>query len=157
MSDPFKHHSPSHFRHAILAAQRSGHRTLAEMLRPRGLTPAWGEVLTILATHGPMTIRQISEYIICEADHPSRLISRMEAKGLVKRETNPSDRRAVLISLTDKGRSDADYVLQADARLDTWLTQHLTEAQRSEITDTLEKLLKGVPEGAALKARYPKT
>ena len=156
MTNPFEHHSPSHFRHAILAAQRSGHRVLAELLRPRGLTPAWGEVLTIIAAYGPMTIRQISEYIICEADHPSRLISRMETKGLLRREPNPQDRRAVLISLTEKGRDDAEFVLQAEARLDTWLTQSLSERQRSEITDALEKLLKGVPEGTALKTRYRK-
>ncbi|HBH89671.1 MAG TPA: hypothetical protein DDY27_07220, partial [Hyphomonadaceae bacterium] len=101
---------PKRFRDTILAAQRSGHRVFADMLRPLGLTPAWAEVLTTLQENGPLSIRELSRFLICEADHPSRLIKRIEDKGLITRTPDPTDRRAVKLALTESGEGAADKV-----------------------------------------------
>ena len=147
-------YSSNRFRHAILAAQRSGHRVLGNLLKPHGLTPAWAEVLTVLNNQGALTIRELSRYLICEADHPSRLVSRMEAKGYLKRETNPNDGRAFLISLTESGKSAMTIVEGAEARLDHWITGQLTTAALDQISDVFEQMLRNTNEGKALIRRF---
>lgn len=144
----------SRFRHSILAAQRSGHRVLAELIRPLGLTPAWAEVLTVLDQHGPLTIRQLGGYLICEADHPSRLVSRIEQKGLISRKVNRADRRAFLLSLTPAGETAAKAVLEAETRLDAWIAKQLSEEDLQTISDRLSNLLKNTTEGTSLKNRF---
>ncbi|MFX0538144.1 MarR family winged helix-turn-helix transcriptional regulator [Ornithinimicrobium sp. Y1847] len=63
---------------------------------PYQLTP--GDLLRqTLVTSGTMTNR----------------IDRLAARGLVTRETSPSDRRAVLVTLTDTGREVTDQALEA--------------------------------------------
>ena len=147
-------HTLSEFRHTILAAQRSGHRVLAEMIRPLGLTPAWAEVLAVLKAEGPLSIRQLSGFLICEADHPSRLIKRMEDKGLVKRAADPADKRAFKISLTHAGTTAADRVAEIESGFDAWIAQRLSDEAIDQTCETLRRLLKGTPEAQALTNRY---
>lgn len=150
-------HTPSKFRHTILAAQRSGHRVLAEMIKPLGLTPAWAEVLSVLKDQGPMSIRELSHFLICEADHPSRLIKRMETNGLLSRAQDPADKRAFKLSLTPKGEEAAKLVAEFEAGFDQWILQRLDNQALSDATRTLERLLQGTPEARSLKNRYPDT
>ena len=106
------------FRHVILAAQRRGSRVLAERLRVHDLTPAWAEVLCLLDQFGPLTIRELGKRLICEADHPSRLVSRLETAGFVLRRPSAEDRRAFDVVLTKKGRLGARRVAEIEAKLD---------------------------------------
>ncbi|MGH3797763.1 MAG: hypothetical protein ACRDSP_23065 [Pseudonocardiaceae bacterium] len=48
-------------RYLILAIQREGNRTLAAQPRPLGLTPSHGEVLSVLADSGPLTLTGLGE------------------------------------------------------------------------------------------------
>ncbi|MAK59717.1 MAG: MarR family transcriptional regulator [Ponticaulis sp.] len=144
----------SHFRHSVLAAQRSGHRVLAEMLKPHGLTPAWAEVLTVLLEQGPLSIRELSQFLICEADHPSRLISRIEKQGLISRAQNPNDKRAVLLSLTEDGQRAAKQALQAESRLDAWIHQQLSDQEILGLTRSLDRILRNSTEGRSLRMRF---
>lgn len=145
---------PALFRHSILAAQRSSHRVLADMIRAEGLTPAWSEVLTVLDERGALTIRQLSNYLVCEADHPSRLISRMESKGLIGRKPHPDDKRAVLLTLTDTGQKAAETVKAIEARFDAWLAQTLSAGDMDQVVRTFQRILKGTAEGESLAARF---
>lgn len=144
----------SHFRHSVLAAQRSGHRVLAEMLKPHGLTPAWAEVLTVLLERGPMSIQELGQFLICEADHPSRLISRIEKQGLVSRQQNPDDKRAVLLSLTEDGSKAAKAALTAESKLDSWIQKQLSGVEIDQVAGALERILRNSQEGRSLKKRF---
>ena len=145
---------PKRFRDTILAAQRSGHRVFADMLRPLGLTPAWAEVLTTLQENGPLSIRELSHFLICEADHPSRLIKRIEDKGLIARTPDPNDKRAVKLALTDAGKTAADKVAGIEAGFNEWIEQRLNSDKVSITIQTLERLMKGTPEARSLENRY---
>lgn len=149
--------SASKFRHAVLAAQRSSHRVLADMIKPLGLTPAWAEVLSVLKENGPLSIRELSHFIVCEADHPSRLIKRMETNGLLTRAQDPDDKRAFKISLTLEGDAAAIKVAEIEAGFDQWILHRLENNALADATQTLERLLKGTPEARSLKNRYPDT
>ncbi|MGB1348070.1 MAG: MarR family winged helix-turn-helix transcriptional regulator [Flavobacteriales bacterium] len=80
------------------------HRTL---LKPHGITPEQFNILRILrGQHGrPMALRDISGRMIDRNSNTSRLVDKLMAKGLVRRETCPSDRRRVDIALTEEGNA----------------------------------------------------
>ena len=87
----------------ILAAQRESQRMLSEALRPLGITPAQGEVLSVLSSHPPLTLNALGERLVCEPGSPSRLVSGLVRLGWVRRSPAPGDGRAVLLTLTGGG------------------------------------------------------
>ncbi len=88
-----------------LAARLGGlmQRDLAE----RGLSPARAELLFVLDQRGPMVQRQLSEMLRCSPRHVTWLVDALEEQGLVVRNRHPSDRRATMVSLSDRGASVA--------------------------------------------------
>lgn len=68
-----------------------------------GITrPQW-RVLANLGKFGRMTARDICRISHIEKTKVSRAVAALEAGGFLSREVNPQDRRAGILSLTDKG------------------------------------------------------
>ena len=63
-------------------------------------------VLSILFKSSPHTlcISDLKTKLIVNSPDLSRMIARLDAKGLIKRQTSNSNRRKTSISITDKGR-----------------------------------------------------
>jgi DNA-binding MarR family transcriptional regulator len=65
----------------------------------------------------------------------SRIVSRMEAAGLIMRAPDPDDDRSLIIALTDSGREIAQRVVQAGERMfssiaDEWSADDLATLER---------------------------
>jgi DNA-binding MarR family transcriptional regulator len=88
----------------VKAGHRALERLLNEAMRPLGLTAAQAEALTVIAEAGPLSLRELGGLLIAEAGHPSRLVDRLVAAGLVQRRAAGDDRRRVELSLTPEGR-----------------------------------------------------
>lgn len=70
-----------------------------------GLTPTQLAVLGALLREGP---RQLTELASAERINPtllSRVVGRLEDDGLVRRTPQEQDRRAYLVSITDRGKA----------------------------------------------------
>jgi DNA-binding MarR family transcriptional regulator len=146
--------SAEELRYLILGAQREGARTLTELLRPLGLTPAQGEVLAVLRdARRPLTVREIGERLVCEGGSPSRLVSGLVAAGLLERGARDGDRRAVELSLTAQGRAAASEAHGAEAALHEWLASSLGERELAAAIGALGKLVAGRPAGEAIDRR----
>jgi DNA-binding MarR family transcriptional regulator len=75
-----------------------------------GLTPTQLAVLGALLRDGP---RQLTELAALERINPtllSRVVGRLEEDGLVRRAPQEQDRRAYVVSITDRGRSLAEGI-----------------------------------------------
>ena len=71
---------------------------------------AQGRILYILWQHDGLTISQISAQTSLANTTLTSMLDRMEQSGLIVRSPSPTDRRALLIRLTDKAHSlQADY------------------------------------------------
>lgn len=78
-------------------------------LTERGLTTARAEVLLVLAQYGrPMVQRELSQALRCTPRHVTALIDVLEADDWVTRGPHPTDRRATLVALTERGATAAD-------------------------------------------------
>jgi DNA-binding MarR family transcriptional regulator len=75
-----------------------------------------------LRKHGPMSAGELAS---CERVQPpsmTKVLASLEERGLVRRETHPSDRRQVIVAITDEGLA----LLQSERESrDAWLSRRL--------------------------------
>lgn len=79
-------------------------------LRKHGLTIANWRVLAVLDFNEKASVNELAAYAMIEQSTLSRLITRMEADGLVQRERVDSDGRIRSISMTAPGRRKYETV-----------------------------------------------
>lgn len=93
---------------AILGLYRTAdvlQRTFAQLVEPRGISLQQYNVLRILRGAGKAgtPTLEIAERMIEKTPGITRLLDKLEAKQLVRRERCPEDRRQVLCWITDRG------------------------------------------------------
>lgn len=74
-------------------------------LAEHGLTPARAEVLWVLYRTGPRTQRELSQILKCTPRNVTGLVDALQGAGFVERTAHPSDRRAIVVRLSRRGRS----------------------------------------------------
>ena len=89
-------------------------RTLGEL----GISQAEAHVLLALYQGGPVPIGALHRAFGHKPSTLTNVVDRLERRDLVRRESNPEDRRSVLIRLTSSGEDAADRVLAALTRLE---------------------------------------
>lgn len=80
-------------------------RRFAEIVEPHGLTLQQYNVLRILsqAHPAPLPTLEIGQRLVERTPGVTRLLDRLEAKGLVRRERSRDDRRLVLCRISPRG------------------------------------------------------
>jgi DNA-binding MarR family transcriptional regulator len=74
-------------------------------LAERGLTLTRAHVLWVLGEAGEVTQRQLATTLKVTPRNVTALVDALEETGFVHRTAHPTDRRAVVVALTDKGQA----------------------------------------------------
>ncbi len=90
---------------ALSVAARNVVAVYRPWLEPMGLTHPQYLVMLALWQHGPLAVKDLSRLLQLDPGTLSPLIKRLEAAGLLRRNRNPEDERALAIALTDEGRA----------------------------------------------------
>jgi DNA-binding MarR family transcriptional regulator len=77
-----------------------------------GLSKGQMGVLVALTQRREATMGQLRETLDIDSAALTRVVDKLEDKGLVRRQSNPRDRRQVLISATEDGLGQAAAVLR---------------------------------------------
>ena len=85
--------------------------------------------LAVLDTHAAMTPGELAEHEKVQPPSMTRVIAVLEEWGLVMRAPHPTDRRQVVLTVTEDGRT---LVSQARRRRDAWLAKRLKELTPGE-------------------------
>jgi len=93
------------------------------------LTDGQFSVLAVLDRNGPLTPRALAEYERVQPPSMTRTLSRLLDRGLVDRAGDPTDRRQVIVRLTDSGTL---AVQETRRRRDAWLARRLAELEPKE-------------------------
>ncbi|MFC4640407.1 MarR family winged helix-turn-helix transcriptional regulator [Deinococcus hohokamensis] len=114
----------------------------AEFLREHGLTTSQYNVLRILRGAGDAGLgrNEIGERMLSRAPDITRLLDRMEAAGLVKRERSTTDRRCVPTVLTEQGRALVDALDEPMAANQHAHFGHLSQGQLLTLIETLTQI-----------------
>lgn len=89
----------------------------------------WGILIMIAQGHGD-TAAELSRETLCDTGSMTRMIDRLEAKGLVSRTRSADDRRVVRLALSDAGRALADRLPAVMVRV---LNRHLAGFSEAEL------------------------
>lgn len=111
---------------------------LDELLRPLGLTFARYEVLVLLSfsRRGSLPLGRIGERLQVHATSVTPLVKRLEAADLLLRIPHPEDGRAVLASITPKGRAVMEQATELIVGAQFALGS-LTDEQSDQLTGLL--------------------
>ena len=110
-------------------------------LAERGLTLARAGLIWQLQRLGPLTQQALSRALRVTARNVTGLVDALEADGIVARKAHPSDRRATLVSLTDKGASLARAMRRDQDDFAQRLFEGFTSEELSAFTAILDRVL----------------
>jgi DNA-binding MarR family transcriptional regulator len=85
--------------------------------------------LAVLDRHGAMTPGELAEHEKVQPPSMTRVIAVLEERRLVMRAPHATDRRQVVLTVTEQGR---ELVSQARRRRDAWLAKRLKELSPEE-------------------------
>ena len=126
---------------SIVRAQQIVLQRIDTVLRPLDLTFARYEIMTLLSftRSGSLPMTKMGALLQVHPTSVTSAVDRLEAQGFVERLPHPTDRRAVLASITDEGRTKA---LQATAALNGQVFEQLgiTEHQINQLRTVLRAL-----------------
>ena len=130
-------HERLHRLHRLMRRRHMGRRRggpLADTTRGRG------RVLAALQMHSPIPTRELAYLLDIRQQSLNELLQKLQADGLVERRPSPTDRRVMLIHLTEAGR---------DAKLGDEAVDYLsslTDEEAASLMALLDKVIAALEE-----------
>ena len=116
-------------------------RAQAERLAPLGLTPAQERALRLITrSDEPPRMTELADRLGIVPRSLTTVIDALEDAGLVRREIDPRNRRAILLRLTDHGAAVRDELREARRRAAEDLFAPLSAEDRETLGALLTRL-----------------
>ncbi|AZM87648.1 MULTISPECIES: MarR family winged helix-turn-helix transcriptional regulator [Streptomyces] len=112
-------------------------RDFAAAAARHGLTSTQAKVLAQL--DGPVPMRGLAALLACDASNVTGIVDRLQARGLVRREPEPRDRRVKNVVATGEGREVMRRV-RAEMQATHGALDALDEAEGATLYALLERL-----------------
>jgi len=102
----------------------------------------YGVLYALSTAPGPLRISELCEDVLLSQPGMSRLIVRLEDKGLIERVEDPSDARASRVRMTEEGVRTQRRVGAAHGRhVGKMMTRELDRDELTELRDLCRKLM----------------
>ncbi|NLB53947.1 MAG: MarR family transcriptional regulator [Syntrophomonadaceae bacterium] len=122
---------------ALTRAQNIVHQYFKARLAPFGVTPGQYGILKCLWDENGLTVKQIAERMYLDSSTVTGLLDRMEHKGLIKRQPDPTDRRALSVILTPAGEELKAPVSQAIIDANQAVLQNVNDEEAQNLINFL--------------------
>ncbi len=106
-------------------------------------TPKMRALAVLSVVEGPL-IRELAIYTVVDPSTLSRSLDQLQADGLIRREVDSADSRAVRVFITDTGRSTFETLWPHMAKAQARMFRGIPEAERLAFTATLQKMLTNI-------------
>jgi DNA-binding MarR family transcriptional regulator len=124
------------FVHVFLVAERSGAPAEGKLK----FNPLHFHILGRLAKQGTSRSSALAEQLGVRRSTLSSAAERLVTLGLLTRDADPSDGRAVLFSLTQEGKATAAAIARQDVRNATTLLDQLSSQDRAAFVPLMVKV-----------------
>lgn len=114
-----------------------------------GITATQAAVVRLLATSPAVTAADLARAYGIDASAATRLISRMEKRGLLSRQRDGQDRRVVRIALTAQGHALADGIPDCFMHVRNKLVAGFAPDELASLKEMLRRILTNAEEAAA--------
>ncbi|MFC9793617.1 MarR family winged helix-turn-helix transcriptional regulator [Streptomyces sp. NPDC057695] len=120
-------------------------RDFAAAAARHGLTSTQAKVLAQL--DGPLPMRALATLLVCDASNVTGIVDRLEARALVRREPDPSDRRVKNVVATDEGR-DVIRRVREEMQATSGALDTLDATESATLYELLARLRPGMEKNA---------
>ncbi len=117
---------------------------LTRKFKPYDITPEQWGLLNRLWEKDGVSQKELSEISIKDQTTVTRILDKLERKGLIKRQTSPDDRRSFLIFLTDNGRSLENKLVPIAYEVLDEALQGLSEEEIKQMKLLLNKIFMNI-------------
>jgi DNA-binding MarR family transcriptional regulator len=109
-----------------------------------GLTTPKARALAVLSVvEGPL-IRELAVYTVVEQSTLSRALDQLQAEGLIRREVDAADSRAVRVFITKAGRDVFEGLWPHMAAAQARMFRGIPEDEKAAFVATLQKMLANI-------------
>lgn len=113
-----------------------------QFLQPFGITPKQFSILGILAERVPesLSIQEVRDSLADKMSDASRLIDRLEKKGLLDKFPSDFDRRSNRVRITEKGEKLLKRINNGQDSLSQLISDRLEEREVEQLNGLLDRL-----------------
>lgn len=129
--------------HLIRRAHQVSVAIFMEEAADFGVTPVQFAILNALIDDPGQDQVSLAAQVAFDAATSGSVIGRLEAKGWVRREADPQDRRRKRLWITPEGQAVVLQMKRAAARTQQRLVGPLTQAEREQLVQLLAKMVAG--------------
>ncbi|SDN67784.1 MarR family transcriptional regulator, 2-MHQ and catechol-resistance regulon repressor [Paenibacillus sp. yr247] len=97
-------------------------------------------ILELLYNKGPQTVQKISEKLSIPSGSITYFVDKLEKKEYVKREPSPTDRRASIVVLADKGQCLFDEIFPKHVEVISKNVSSLSNEEKVQLMNLLKTL-----------------
>ena len=119
---------------------RHHYATMNEQLRPMGLLVAQVPILLRLSAGQNVTQESLARHFHFDKGAIARAARGLEEAGLIRREVDPSDRRAVRLFLTDEGESIIPEIRRIEREWEVQVMMNLDPEEKTIFGSLIAKM-----------------
>ena len=118
--------------------------SLREEMAGLGLSVPKMRALAVLAVVEAPLIRELAVYAVTDPSTLSRALDQLQSEGLIRREADATDSRAVRVIITDAGRAAFEALWPHMAQANARMFRGISEEERRAFVGTLQKMLTNI-------------
>lgn len=142
-------------RFLIKSCERESMGVFNNLLKDIHLTANQVEVLTVLDSYGPKSVKDLGGLLICEKKSPSRLVQSLINKGLLIKETSKQDKRVSLIALSEQGKQLLPEIHRQNDEFNKIIGKRIKDKdQITELIKILSSYLAGTESMEKIQRRF---
>jgi DNA-binding MarR family transcriptional regulator len=112
----------------------------ASRCHERSISMAHVFLMSMIDKHGAVPMTRVAELLGSGLPTATGLVSRMEERGLIRRDHDTRDRRVVLVSLTDAGAAEIRDLHETRQRRMAAAITHLSPTERTDLLTAIRSL-----------------
>jgi DNA-binding MarR family transcriptional regulator len=121
----------------LMAGERAA---FASRCHERSISMAHVFLMSMIDKHGAMPMTRVAELLGSGLPTATGFVSRMEERGLVRRDHDTRDRRVVLVSLTEAGAAEVRELHEARQQRVTAAISQLSESEQARLLSSIRSL-----------------
>ena len=118
--------------------------SLRDEMASLGLTTPKIRSLAVLSVIDAPLIRELAVYTVTDPSTLSRALDQLQADGLIRREADSADSRAVRVYITEAGRAAFETLWPHMAVAQARMFRGIPEEERRAFVTTLQKMLANI-------------
>ncbi|MEJ1353356.1 MAG: MarR family transcriptional regulator [Candidatus Sedimenticola sp. (ex Thyasira tokunagai)] len=116
----------------------------ARILRPYDITPEQFTLLSLLSDTDGLQQREIAELLFKDRPNVTRILEKLEKKGLVLRKKDPGDRRASRVHITSSGQERYTLLNEAASSFRSRAYRGLEAADKKRLKASLNQIMENL-------------